>query len=293
MPENLHLSREMVQQIVSETQAKREPSQPEIRRLASSLNLVLSEYEGLEKLYSEPTSQQLRAQINALVNALTRLKKKLPAPEQTSLRNYLIHLGESYASTEGQHPNLTPHSVGGVLETGEGVSSIDHYRSDQRLDEMISSVSQVLEWFNKTPAGMERLSNWWDRDPHWFEDDYELMMERLLTTPRDLPEDEHRRRHLTERLIGMQLPEVYEMTFNTRYGVSRPPGPGVRFVLAVLRHAGISKDDNQPFSSNTVIKYRQNYLRARRAAASSIAPSLDGEPKKLATPPMLDKKPKN
>jgi hypothetical protein len=291
VPKNLPLSQEMVQQIVRETRAKRELSLSEIKRLALMLNLTLSEYLNGEELYSEPTSSQLSEQINKLREALEGLKRALPAPDQISLRYYLIHLGEIYAETRRPHPNLTPHSLGGLLDTGKEVSAIDYYRSDERLDEMISSVLQVLEWMINTPASTEKLSNWWDRKPHWLEDEYELMMERLLTPPRDLPKDAHRRR-LTERLIGMQLPQAYETAFKIKYGVSRPPGPGGRFVLAVLRDAGISNEYNQPFPNNTVIKYRQNYLRARRAGASSTASLLDGEPKKLPTPPMLDNKPK-
>ena len=223
MPKNLHLSQEMVQQIVRETRAERELSQSEIKRLASMLNLTLSEYlNGEERRCSEPTSSQLSEQINKLHQVLKRLKLALPSLEQISLRYYLIHLGEAYAATQGQHPNLAPHSVGGLLDTGEEVSAIDHYHSDVRLNEMISSVSQVLEWMNKTPASMKKISNWWDRKPHWLEDEYELMMERLLTPPRDLPKDAHRRR-LTEHLIGLQLPEVYERTFKKRFGVSRSP----------------------------------------------------------------------
>jgi hypothetical protein len=144
VPENLHLSQETVQQIVEETRAERESSQQEIRTLAGILNLTLSEYEYRKALNSEPTSQQLSEQINILREALKELKFALPSPEQISLRYYLIHLGEAYAAIRGPHPNLAPHSLGGVLDTGEEVSAIDHYRSDERLDEMISSVSQVL-----------------------------------------------------------------------------------------------------------------------------------------------------
>jgi hypothetical protein len=136
---------------------------------------------------------------------------------------------------------------------------------------------------NNTPASTEELSNWWDRKPHWFEEEPELMMERLIGPPRDFPKDAHRIRRLAEHLIGMELPRVFEKTFKTKFGVSRPPGPGVRFVLAVLRHAGISNDDDRPYSSETVIKYRQNYLRARRAGPVL----LDDEPENLPPPPTL------
>ena len=41
MPENLHLSQEMAQEIVREAHPERELSQSEIQRLASSLNQTL------------------------------------------------------------------------------------------------------------------------------------------------------------------------------------------------------------------------------------------------------------
>jgi len=145
VPENPHLSLEMVQQIVTKTRADRELSQSEIKRLASMLNLTLSEYLNAKERYSEPTSSQLSEQINKLRQALKRLKRALPPPEQISFRYYLIRLGEAYAKTHGQHPNLAPHSLGGLLDNGEEVSAIDHYHSDVRLDEMISSVTQVLQ----------------------------------------------------------------------------------------------------------------------------------------------------
>jgi len=291
--ENPHLSLEMVQQIVTKTRAERELSQSEIKRLASMLKLTLSEYLNAKERYSEPTSSQLSEQINKLRQALKRLKRALPPPEQISFRYYLIRLGEAYAKTHGQHPNLAPHSLGGLLDNGEEVSAIDHYHSDVRLDEMISSVSQVLEWMNKTPASMKKISNWWDRKPHWLEDEYELMMERLLISPRDLPKDAHRRRRSTEHLIGLQLPEIYERTFKKRFGVSHsPPGPGVRFVLAVLLHAGICNDHNRPFSIGTIIKYAQNCRGARRVGRSSSLSAVYFDPNELPPPPTMDNKPK-
>ena len=105
MPERLSL--EMVQQIVKETHAERELSQREIETLASVLNLTLSrQYEHYVELYSEPTFKQLSEQITTLHKALKRLKFALPPPEQISLRNYLIYLGEEYAARKGQHPGL-------------------------------------------------------------------------------------------------------------------------------------------------------------------------------------------
>jgi len=131
VPENLHLSLEMVQQIIKETRAKRELSQPEIEQLAHMLNVTLAEYLESEERYSEPTFSQLTNQIEKLHTALKNLKRALPAPDQISLRNYLISLGEEYASARGQHPHLAPCFIGGVLDNGEEVSTVYHYRSDE------------------------------------------------------------------------------------------------------------------------------------------------------------------
>src|SRR5262249_19457783 len=211
--ENLPLSLEIVQQIVKETRDEKELSQSEIKQLAFFLNDALSEYLNSEELYSEPTFSQLTNQIKKLHTALKKLKLALPSPEQISLRNYLIQLGETYASTKGQHSNLAPCFIGGVLDTGEEVSTEYHYRSDERLEEIISSVLQFLEWMNHTPAKMKEPSNWWDRSPHWFEGEYEKWLER-----QDKPYipgiDAHRRR-TTEYLIGTRLPQFYQLIFHT------------------------------------------------------------------------------
>jgi hypothetical protein len=261
--ENFHLSLETVQKIATETYPERELSQSEIVDLASRLNGCLWWYEVDKKFYSEPTFKQLCTQIHKLHKALKVLKHALPSPEQNSLRNYLIELGEVYAETRGSHPNLA---------SKEAAPTKYHYRyrSDERLDEMISSVSQVLEWMNNTPAKMKKPANWWILPE---------MLKRGYGS--NLPIDAHRGGGgLRTNLIGYLLPEAYEKVFKTRYGVSRSPGPGVRFVEAVLRHAGIS-NDNKPFSVETVISYRQNYRRRTgRTAASSSASLSDKEPKK-------------
>jgi hypothetical protein len=102
VPVILHPSQE-IQQVVGETQAKRELSQPEIIGLASTLNWTLSEHKHRKELRSKPTFQQLCAQADALRKAVKKLKLALPSAEQSSLRNYLIHLGEEYAGHRRLH----------------------------------------------------------------------------------------------------------------------------------------------------------------------------------------------
>jgi hypothetical protein len=257
VPGNLHLSLEMVQQIVGETHPNREWSRLEIERLTRALNISLSEHQHRKQLLSEPTPVKLRRQIRALRkelrNALSELKLALSTSEQNSLRNYLIHLGEDYAHDRSGHPNLAPHYASGVLETGEEVSAIDHYRSDEYLDGMISSISHVLEWMRNPPKTTEELLYWWDRTPHWL--DCQTVEERLQQRFRPL--DHH---GLTERLIGGELPHVYHLNFGQPFKVSRGRragkyGPGVRFVVSVLKHAGVN------VAPNTVIRYRTRWLK--------------------------------
>ena len=111
MPVILHPSQE-IQQVVGETQAKRELSQPEIIGLASTLNWTLSEHKHRKELRSKPTFQQLCAQADALRKAVKKLKLALPSAEQSSLRNYLIHLGEEYLGIDAcTTPQTRPHML--------------------------------------------------------------------------------------------------------------------------------------------------------------------------------------
>jgi hypothetical protein len=206
----------------------------------------LSEYEHRSRLRSEPTPQKLRKQISDLHKALRTLKLAFPDPKTNSLRNYLIELGESYAATKGPHPNLSPHTLLVSLETWQ--EGIDHYRSDERLDEMISCVSQVLEWMNNTPASTKKVSYWWDRPPHWLDD--QTVWDRLEYW---FSTEDVERHYLTVTLIGRDLPSIYQSTFGQPFGVSRTSGkygPGVRFVVSVLRHAGMN------VRPETIIRYR-------------------------------------
>jgi hypothetical protein len=264
VPESLHLSQEMVQQIVRETHPKRELSPSEIIRLASMLNLALSDYEWREEYRSEPTFGQLRKQISDLHNALRKLKCLLPAPEQKSLRNYLIHLGEEYALTKG-HPNLDPHTVSDWLPTtGEEFTVEVHYRSDEKLDQIVGDVTYLLDWMDHTPAHMKRPSNWWERNPHWLDD--RSIEESLEYRFRSV--DVHKLRSKVW-LIGWDLPKIYHLNFGERFKISRPRrsgkyGPGVRFVLSVLKHVGMN------VAPDTVIKYRTRAKEQARAGKARM-----------------------
>jgi hypothetical protein len=260
------LSSEDVAQILTEADAPL-LSDKEIGRLTSWLNMALSEYGGRLEEYSEPTLIQLRKRVYAIHAALKRLKAVLPSAEERSLDNYLIYLGEEYARTRGPHPNLEPHEVWAVNpETEEEYGGVDHYHSDARLHEMVDCVTQILDWLDNSPKWVDQIDNWLDHLPHWMDEDD--------TDPRDRvrrQRDAHRRPGRTKVwLIGKQLPLLYEWAFGRgKYGVSRSTtpgqyGPGIRFVSAVLRHAGIGDGAGREISPETIIKYRR---RARGLAS--------------------------
>jgi hypothetical protein len=116
---------------------------------------------------------------------------------------------------------------------------------------MISAVSQVLEWMRNTPAWTKKISYWWDEPPHWLDD--QTVWERF---ERGVSSEDVERSGLTVTLIGRELPQIYRLHFGRRFGISRPRrsgkyGPGVRFVVSVLQHAGMK------VAPETVIKYRK------------------------------------
>ena len=119
MPENIFSHRKWFEQIANETHPERELSQSEIRRLASTLNMTLSEYERRKQLRSEPTPPKLRKQISDLHKALRKLKLAFPDPKANSLRNYLDRPWRRLRRSSGCASQLTPHSVGVLLDTGE------------------------------------------------------------------------------------------------------------------------------------------------------------------------------
>jgi hypothetical protein len=254
----MHFSPEAAAEIIQEADPTLQFSKPQIAALTWQLNNALRDYQQRKEDYAEPTLRQLRKDTKALHRALERLKSALPATESRSLRNYLIELGETYAVTRGGHPNLEPHTVSAIIPKWDWmeVTAVDHYRSDERLkqivDPLFESVTELLDWMNHTPPEMKRDMNWLHRMPHWA-DDISLMEMEGHRLP---PVDSHRESSKVW-LIGWKLPQIYSLTFDRPYRVSRMEsksgtryGPGVRFVLAALRRAGID------VSPETVIKYR-------------------------------------
>jgi hypothetical protein len=254
VPKILSLAQERVHQIVNETHPHKEFSELEISRLTSNLNQTLSQYAEDNKLLCEPTAQQLRKQISAMHKALRRLKLVFPPSEQRSLRNYLIHLGEDYAMARGAHPNLEPRYVGGSLDNGDTWETILHYHSDKRLDQMISSVSQVLEWMDKAKKDTKDRLHWWDRPPL----DEQTVEERFESAD-GWPIE---RTKLKETLIGSALPRVYAKHFGQPFRTSRGRGsgqygPGVRFLASILQYAGVHT------TPETIIKYQTRTKRSK------------------------------
>jgi hypothetical protein len=263
------LSSNHVEDILREVDPERRFSEKEISEVTSMLNDALSRYARSEKEYLEPTSIQLGKQVDALYHALKRLKLALPSPGQESLPNYLVDLGEIYAEeTRNPHPGIKPRWGGYSFEDGGTAEWIEHYGSDQRLREMIDAVTQVLAWMDHRDA--ETLDNfdWIDRKPDM------KVFERL--DPDSTPPYARRPRH-TFWLVGAWLPQIYEKTFGKKYGVSRSKdrggGPGVRFVMKTLRHAGITTENGNELSPDTIIKYRQNWQKTHNY--KRVLPRLD------------------
>jgi hypothetical protein len=256
------LSPSVVEDILNTVDPNRQFSETQVSKVTSTLNNILSNYAlSEEERDTEPTAKELNKQIDALLSALRRLKLALPKPSQRSLFHYVVHAGEAYAAANGPHPNVerqTVHAWDWGIE--EEVSfELDHFHSDKRLQEMIDSVTQVSAWLDYAASQMKAAeTNWIDNTPYWL--DEENMFQRLEHPEEFLrPVDAHRLRQ-TERLIGQYLPRVYETTFGKEFTVSRsesgtPQGPGLRFVMEVLRRAGVTKKGGKELSIETAVSY--------------------------------------
>jgi hypothetical protein len=261
-----HFSPEAAAEIIQEVNPKLQFSKRQIETLTWQLNNALYDYQRRKEDHAEPTSRQLHEDIKGLHRSLRNLKFALPATETRSLRNYLVELGETYAARRGGHPNLEPHTVSDVIPERNWmeVTAVDHYRSDERLkqivDQLIESVTELLDWMDHTPPEMKRNTNWLYRIPYWLDDDPTEMEGK-----REPPVDSHREGP-TVWLIGWKLPQIYRLTFDRSFRVSRMEsesgtryGPGVRFVLAALQRAGID------VSPETVIKYRDRATKTKKS----------------------------
>ena len=271
------LAPSVVEDILKTVDPKRQFSATQVSDATSTLNNILSNYALSEKERdTEPTAKKLNKQIDALQSALKRLKLALPKPPQRSLYNYLVHAGEAYAEANGPHPNVERQTVSDWYpEIGEEVSfQLDHFRSDQRLQEMINSVTQVLAWLDHAaPLGSADI-NWLDNTPYWL--DEENMFERLEHPYSYLrPVDAHRFRQ-TELLIGKYLPRVYEKIFEKKFRINRTKegvgyGAGLCFVMEVLRHAEVTKKGGKELSIETAIKY---WIKAQKRFPKRPEPPL-------------------
>jgi hypothetical protein len=271
------LALNVVGDILKTVDPKRQFSETQVSDATSTLNNILSNYAlSEEERDTEPTAKKLNKQIDALQSALKRLKLALPKPAQRSLYNYLVHAGEVYAEANGPHPNVERQMVSDWNpEIGEEVSfQLDHFRSDQRLREMIDSVTQVLAWVDHASPMRSADINWLDNTPYWL--DEENMFERLEHPYSYFrPVDAHRFRQ-AELLIGRSLPAVYEKTFEKKFRINRTKdgvgyGAGLRFVMEVLRHAEVTKKGGKELSIETAIKY---WSKAQKRLPKKLEPGL-------------------
>ena len=79
-----------------------------------------------------------------------------------------------------------------------------------------------------------------------------------------------------EILVGQALPDLFEKHFGTRFGAGTAgdrgaEGPGIRFVLASLTAASITRPDGKAYSAETIRTYWQNSpYRLRRQGSEKI-----------------------
>jgi len=111
---------------------------------------------------------------------------------------------------------------------------IDHNNAKYCIETVINSIMLFSKWCNLIEDDLE-LEDW---------------MTGLLSGMQ--PE---------VRFIGDHLPALYELHLGKRFGVTiggdgtRPGGPGLRFVVGVLKQAQINNRNGVPYSMNTIKKY--------------------------------------
>lgn len=248
MASSKYLTEAEVEQILRQVDDQRSFSPKDISLFTKNLNRTLERYRLNEAIRKEPTQRHLVANLIEFRNALKKLKSRLPS-EHSSLWNYLVYRGECFAEQQGGHPNLAPQGALGYRPDGEMFEIIHHYRSDERLQELVSSVPQVFDWITRGPALTKpskdekgrKPSKWRDHTPHWL--DERTIFDEWKPQPRLLNKLE---------LLGYELPVQYRRIFGKNFTTSRLKNghsPGVGFVLAVLKCARIS------ISSETIIRY--------------------------------------
>jgi hypothetical protein len=268
MPSSKYLTEAEVDQILKQVDDQRSFSSKDILLFTKSLNRTLARYRMNEATRKGPTQRQLVANLDEFRKALKKLKSALPS-EHSSLWNYLVYLGERFAERRGAHRNLVPQFALGYRPDGETFEIVDHYRSDERLQELVSSVPQVLDWISHGPALTKPSKNekgrepsaWRDHTLHWL-DERNIFDEWKPQNPRLLNKLE---------LVGYELANEYRRIFGKAFTTSRLKNgrhsPGVGFVLAVLKSAGIS------IKSDTIIRYRTEARKGlrRRSRVGNVA----------------------
>jgi hypothetical protein len=195
---------------------------------------------------------------------LTRLQAVLPESKDL-LFEYIVELGETYAEFKGPHVGLQPvflteeeeedqkliaemrsrypdTDAAEFLKNSPTRSIFTDFRSKERLQAFIDYVPQILNW---------------------------LSLSRHVK-PR---ESSRRNSAAALKLIGADLPVLYKEIFGRKFGVSRHRrtgkfGPGIRFIIGVLKHAKDVGILNEHFSPETIIKYR----------GRAVERKLEGEP---------------
>jgi hypothetical protein len=172
------------------------------------------------------TAKQLTKAHDDFYAAIKALEKFLPE-SRSPLFWALSEKGDAFAEKMGPHPGLTPYKAGLSTpdETGVIADPWLIFRSEERLDEFCNLVRQISSWLDSSFSAPKRAAQLWP----------------------------------SVRLIGKDLPEIYERIFGKKYGKGES-GPGPRFVIAVLAAASIQTDAGKAFKAATIKIYRSRAI---------------------------------
>jgi hypothetical protein len=223
-----HLSLNQVKAISTATRV-RDLSLIEIENLSLLLNQALTMFlRGQASKKTRPSKAVLERNYNEFYRAMKRLEQTLPE-ERSALFWAVSDMSEQHAMKFGLPPELPPFDSEG---------DIDHLwymkRSFERLRHLFREIRRVSKSLRR----------------------------------RGQPANPGVRPGPSVRLIGADLPEIFEYAFKRRYGKSRT-GPGVRFVQSVLEAANIGTEKTKPFSTETILHYRLRALKVYSSAKKS------------------------
>jgi hypothetical protein len=207
--------------------------QKKLPQFSEEINAALLEYRLQVEVERRPLSSWL-PRYQEIVVLLRKLRPLLPDKEKDeSFFNIIRHFGEGYAASHGPHPGLAPYELADPLDN---FPFPVNYRSDEVLEQTIRGLNEIVAWMQAY---------------------LDVEVEPVIQSNRE-------KMSAATRLIGYELPRIYEKFFRKRFGftlTSREYGPGVRFILLVLAAVGIVSSTGKQYSAITIRTYRR---RARK-----------------------------